>query len=113
MALNTTKEGFSVNEIKIAKAPQSYLSKVWKYFRFKDGSAKEMTVCKFCRVEVPYKPANTSDLQKHLDQKHQLELDFPEGNNVTETKGHRKLSAVLGQKLSGHSVRSKASTHTI
>ncbi|XP_078016760.1 E3 SUMO-protein ligase ZBED1 [Epinephelus lanceolatus] len=75
------------NEVEIEDAPPTgYRSFVWQYFGFpikrdKDGNGvtdKTNTVCKLCKVIVPYTTSNTTNMNHHLQRHHKNVKTAPE-----------------------------------
>ncbi len=86
-------------EISIEDPPATFKSFVWQHFGFpveirndERVTDKTNTICKHCKKTMPYTAANTSTMQKHI-QNHHSSLLKPAAH-VTETlKGQTTLNA--------------------
>nr|XP_057922488.1 E3 SUMO-protein ligase ZBED1-like [Doryrhamphus excisus] len=72
------------DNIIIEEAPASFKSFVWQYFGFPldiiDGNRvtdKTRTICKLCQKRMPYTAANTSTMQRHIQNHHSWILKSP------------------------------------
>ncbi len=83
-------------EISIEDPPATFKSFVWQHFGFpveiRNGERvtdKTNTICKHCKKTMPYTAANTSTMQKHIQNHHSSLLKQP---HVTKTlKGQTTL----------------------
>ncbi|XP_054623684.1 E3 SUMO-protein ligase ZBED1-like [Dunckerocampus dactyliophorus] len=74
----------------IEEAPASFKSFVWQYFGFPldiiNGNRvtdKTRTICKLCQKRMPYTAANTSTMQRHIQNHHSWLLKSPAKKTTT------------------------------
>ncbi len=87
-------------EISIGDPPATFKSFVWQHFGFpveiRNGERvtdKMNTICKHCKKTMPYTAANTSTMQKHI-QNHHISLLKPAAHVTKTLKGQTTLNAV-------------------
>ncbi len=87
-------------EISIGDPPATFKSFVWQHFGFpveiRNGERvtdKTNTICKHCKKTMPYTAANTSTMQKHI-QNHHISLLKPAAHVTKTLKGQTTLNAV-------------------
>ena len=105
--------------VTIEDAPASFKSFVWQHFGFPvekmNGNRvtdKSRTICKHCRKIMPYTAANTSTMQKHL-QNHHSSLIKSTAPVKTIVKGQTTLTDAFAQKLPQTSARANGITKDI
>ncbi len=86
-------------EISIEDPPATFKSFVWQHFGFpveiRNGERvtdKTNTMCKHCKKTMPYTAANTSTMQKHI-QNHHSSLLKPAAHVTKTLKGQTTLNA--------------------
>ncbi len=86
-------------EISIEDPPATFKSFVWQHFGFpveiRNGERvtdKTNTICKHCKKTMPYTAANTSTMQKHI-QNHHSSLLKPAAHVTKTLKGQTTLNA--------------------
>ncbi|MBN3306654.1 ZBED4 protein, partial [Amia calva] len=101
-------------EISIEDAPATYKSFVWLHFGYPvetiNGDRvtdKTQTICKHCNKIVPYTAANTSTMQRYLQNHHssQLKSTVPVKKTL---KGQTTLTNAFASQLSQSSIRATA-----
>lgn len=89
----------SSGEISIDDAPPTYKSFVWQHFGYPvvtiNGDRvtdKTRTICKHCKKISPYTSANTSTMQRHLQNHHRSVLDHQHEpqQNYRRLRSHRR-----------------------
>lgn len=106
-------------EVTIEDAPASLKSFVWQHFGFPveiiNGNRvtdKSQTICKHCRKIVPYTTANTSTMQKHLQNHHSCLIKSTAPVKKT-VKCQTTLTDVFAPKLPQTSARATRITKDI
>ncbi|KAH3884251.1 hypothetical protein DPMN_008228 [Dreissena polymorpha] len=75
------------NKLKLSAAPKKLKSKVWQYFRFRDGSLTNKAKCKLCFTDVAYaKSGSTTNLMQHVKRKHNVDLARLRGRTSATTQ---------------------------
>lgn len=105
--------------IGIEDAPTTFKSFVWQHFGFpaemingKRVSDKTRTICRHCKLTMPYSAANTSTMQRHLQHHHSAVLKSTTALKKTAKK-QTTLTHTFGPQLTPSSARATAITRDI
>lgn len=104
----------------IEYAPATFKSFVWQHFGFpveiKNGERitdKTKTICKHCKKLIPYTSANTTTMQKHLENNHSSLKAAKTESNSGRMKGQTTITNAFAAKLPTSSARAMAITRDI